>query len=172
MRSSELEALAPGKPTFQWIEARGMRCGTSPGVAITPGDDPRGELARARGRRARPRVLPARLGRLRGGRRSAASAARIRQLEPALLQPVQPVHVEAAPGVRAAARSYHGALYVIAVNAGHEGEPTSASRCPASADRTLLVLGTPKTVKARGRRFHRHASGRFGRPHLRRAPLS
>src|SRR6185437_5917977 len=32
----ELEALAPGKPTFQWIEVRGMRCGTSPGVAITP----------------------------------------------------------------------------------------------------------------------------------------
>src|SRR6185437_4264746 len=32
----QLEALAPGKPTFQWIEVRGMRCGTSPDVSVTP----------------------------------------------------------------------------------------------------------------------------------------
>ena len=32
----ELEALAPGKPTFQWIEARGLRCGSNPEVAIAP----------------------------------------------------------------------------------------------------------------------------------------
>jgi len=32
----ELEALAPGKPTFQWIEARGMRCAGIPGVALSP----------------------------------------------------------------------------------------------------------------------------------------
>ena len=46
-------------------------------------------------------------------------AARIRQLTPALLQPPLEVTVgPAEPDVRASARSFGGALYVIAVNAG------------------------------------------------------
>jgi len=144
----QLEALAPGKPTFQWIESRGMRCGSSPGVALSP-KTIRAEswLAVAAGAHglaffppdwdyfAAPTIQ--------------GIAARIRQLEPALLQPVQAVHVEAAPGVRATARSYHGATYVIAVNADTKASDIRLT-VPALGSRTLLVLGTPKTVKARG----------------------
>jgi len=143
----QLEALAPGKPTFQWIEARGMRCGSSPGVALSPGTI-RAEswLSLAAGAHGLAFFPPD------WDDFAAAAitgiAARIRQLEPALLQPVQPVHVEAAPGVRAAARSYHGAVYVIAVNADTKASDIRAT-VPGLGNRTLLVLGTPKTVKAR-----------------------
>jgi hypothetical protein len=147
----QLEALAPGKPTFQWIEVRGMRCGNAPGVAITP-KTIRAEswLALAAGAHGlaffppdwdtfAPAVI-------RG------IAARVRQLEPALLQPAQPVRVEAAPGVRASARRYHGAIYVIAVNAG-----TTATRIrltvPGLGNRVLLALGDSKTFAARGNAF-------------------
>ena len=143
----QLEALAPGKPTFQWIEARGMRCGSSPTAALSPGTI-RAEswLALAAGAHGLAFFPPdwddfaAPV--IRG------IAARIRQLEPALLQPVQAVHVEAAPGVRAAARTYHGAVYVIAVNADTKASDVRVT-VPGLGGRTLLVLGTPKTVKAR-----------------------
>ena len=59
------------------------------------------------------------------------------------------MHVEAAPGVRAAARSYHGAAYVIAVNADTKASDVRLT-VPGLGNRTLLVLGTPKTVEARG----------------------
>jgi len=144
----ELEALAPGKPTFQWIEVRGMRCGSGPGVAISPGTI-RAEswLALAAGAHglaffppdwdyfAAPTIT--------------ALAARIHQLEPALLQPVQPVRVEAAPDVRAAARTYHDAVYVIAVNAGTKAAQLRLT-VPGLGNRTLLVLGATKTLAARG----------------------
>ena len=147
----QLEALAPGKPTFQWIEVRGMRCGSSPGVSINPrtirAESWLALAAGAHGLGFFPPdwdydAAPA----IRG------IAARIRQLEPALLQPVQPVHIESATGVtdvRAAARTYHDAVYVIAVNAG-----TKATRVhltvPGLGNRSLLVLGESKTLSARG----------------------
>jgi hypothetical protein len=142
----ELEALAPGKPTFQWIEARGMRCGNAPGIALSP-KTIRAEswLALAAGAHGlgffppdwdvfAPPVI-------RG------LAARIRQLEPALLRPAQPVHVEGASGVRAAARFYHGAVYVIAVNAGRKATAIRLT-VPRLGNRSLLVLGTPKSRAA------------------------
>jgi hypothetical protein len=143
----ELEALAPGKPTFQWIEVRGMRCGTSPGVAITPATI-RAEswLALAAGAHglgffppdwdydAAPVI--------------AAIGARIRQLEPALLQPVVPVQTDGAAGVRATARSYNGAVYVIAVNAGTTAADVRFT-VPDLGDRTLTVLGGSATLHAR-----------------------
>jgi hypothetical protein len=144
----ELEALAPGKPTFQWIEVRGMRCGTAPAVSISPGTV-RAEswLALAAGAHGLAFFPP-------DWDYFAATvlsgvAARIRQLEPALLEPVQPVKVEAAPGVRAAARTYHGAVYVIAVNADTKASDLRLT-VPGLGNRTLLVLGQAKTIKARG----------------------
>ena len=144
----QLEALAPGKPTFQWIEVRGMRCGTSPAVSISPGTI-RAEswlalAAGAHGLAFFPPdwdyfAAPALSG----------IAARIRQLEPALLQPVQAVQVEAAPGVRAAARNYHGAVYVIAVNADAKASDVRLT-VPGLGNRTLRVLGRPKTIRAHG----------------------
>ena len=143
----QLEALAPGKPTFQWIEVRGMRCGTSPGVSITPrtirAESWLALAAGAHGLAFFPpdwdqRAAPV----IRG------IAARIRQLEPALLQPAQPVHDEAAPGVRASARIYHGAVYVIAVNAGTKATNVRLT-VPGLRNRTLLALGRSKTLSAR-----------------------
>jgi hypothetical protein len=146
----ELEALAPGKPTFQWIEVRGMRCPT-PAAAITPGTI-RAEswLAIAAGAHglgffppdwdydAAPVI--------------AAIAARIRQLEPALLQPVVPVQIDGAADVRATARSYNGAVYVIAVNAGTTAADVHFT-VPGLGDRALTVLGGAATLPAHDSAF-------------------
>ena len=124
-----------------------MRCGTSPGVSITPrtirAESWLALAAGAHGLAFFPpdwdqRAAPV----IRG------IAARIRQLEPALLQPAQPVHVEAAPGVRASARIYHGAVYVIAVNAGTKATNVRLT-VPGLRNRTLLALGRSKTLSAR-----------------------
>jgi hypothetical protein len=142
----ELEALAPAKPTFQWIEVRGMRCGNTPDTSISPATI-RAEswLALAAGAHGlgffppdwdvfAPAVI-------RG------IAARIRQLEPALLQPNQPVSVDAPPGVRASARVYHDAIYVIAVNAGTAAANIRVT-VPGLGNRALLTLGESKTLYA------------------------
>jgi hypothetical protein len=147
----QLEALAPGKPTFQWIEARGMRCGSARDIAISPGTI-RAEswlslAAGAHGLAFFPpdwdTFAPAVI---RG------IAARIHQIEPALLEPVQPVHVEAAPEVRAAARLYHGAVYVIAVNAGTKATIIHFT-VHGLGSRRLLVLGGSTSLSARGDKF-------------------
>jgi hypothetical protein len=147
----DLEALAPGKPTFQWIEVRGMRCPTPASAAITPGTI-RAEswLAIAAGAHglgffppdwdydAFPVI--------------AALAARIRQLEPALLEPVVPVQTDGSAGVRATARTYNGAEYVIAVNGGATTADVRFT-LPDLGDRTLMVLGGPTTLKAHSGTF-------------------
>jgi hypothetical protein len=147
----ELEALAPGKPTFQWIEVRGMRCGTSPAVSITPATI-RAEswlslAAGAHGLAFFPPDWDTFAGPV-----IAAIAARVRQLEPALLEPVVPVQVTGGADVRASARAYHGAVYVIAVNAGTSTSDVHFT-VPGLGDRTLTVLGRTQTVAARGGAF-------------------
>jgi hypothetical protein len=143
----QLQALAPGKPTFQWIEARGLRCGNTPGITLSPATI-RAEswLSLAAGARGLAFFPPD------WDYFAAATihgiATRIRQLEPALLQPARPVHVDAAPDVRASARSYHGAVYVIAVNAGTKATTVSLT-VPGLGNRTLLALGESKTFSAR-----------------------
>jgi hypothetical protein len=144
----ELRALAPGKPTFQWIEARGMLCGSTPGVEITSATiRTESWLAIAGGANGLGFFPP-------DWNNGAVSvihgiSARIRQLGPALLQPVLPVTVAADSGVRASARSYNGALYVIAVNAG-----TTASQVrltvPGLAGRSVCLLGESRTLQAAG----------------------
>lgn len=111
----ELRRLARGKPTFQWIEEREMKC---PQIPVTPATI-RAEawLAIAGGADGLAFFpsdwSPAVTYVIRG------IANRIRQLEPALLRPPLPVAVEpAAPTVRASAREFGGRRYVIAVNAG------------------------------------------------------
>ena len=147
----ELQALAPGKPTFQWIEARGMRCGTTPGVEITPATiRTESWLAIAAGAHGLgffpPDWMNGAVDVIHG------ISARIRQIEPALLQPLLPVTVAADPSVRASAREYNGALYVIAVNAG-----TTASQMRITVaglrDRTLRVLGEARSIVAHGDAF-------------------
>ena len=157
----ELEALAPGKPTFQWIEARGMRCGTSPGVAITPATiRTESWLALAAGAHGLGFFPP-------DWDYGAASvirgiSTRIRQLEPALLQPAQPVSIEAGPDVRASARAYHDAVYVIVVNAGTRASDVRLT-VPGLGERTLNVLGSPTRIRAKGDAF----TDRLGPLHVR-----
>jgi hypothetical protein len=137
----ELVSLARGKPTFQWIEVRRMKCPDE----ITPATI-RAEswLAIAGGARGLG-FFPGDWGTEVGGA-IAGVAARVRQLGPALFRPALPVDVDA-PLVRASARELNGALYVIAVNAGLT--PVQARLVqPALSDRPVRVAGSERTLVA------------------------
>ena len=111
----ELRRLAPGKPTFQWIEERVMKC---PEVPVTPATIRAEAWLAIAGGAAGLAFFPSDWSPsvtyvIRG------IANRVRQLEPALLRRPRPVVVTpAAPMVRASAREFGGRRYVIAVNAG------------------------------------------------------
>ena len=140
----ELVALAPGKPTFQWIEVRQMKC---PQVQVTQATI-RAEswLAIAGGAHGLgffPNDWGAQVGDTIHG-----IAQRVKQLEPALLQPLVPVEVAGAPSVRASARELDGALYVIAVNGGTAAAAATLA-APQLADRTFEILGSDRQLTAK-----------------------
>lgn len=142
----ELVALAPGKPTYQWIEADPMSvcAGLDPSPAIVRAET---WLAIAGGARGigwfpenwRPTVR-AEITRL---------STEIRSLAPALLGPEVPVAVAAPSVVRAGGRSFHGATYVIAVNPSFArvGARITVPGLGRGA-RTLRVWGEDRTVTA------------------------
>jgi hypothetical protein len=126
----DLVALARGKPTYQWIEARGMDCH---GAQLDPTPETvRAEtwLAIAGGAHAvgyfpnswAPAV----------GAEIARSSREIESLVPALVEPATAASVSLGSTVKVGAREHNGAVYVIAVN---------ASRAPASATITVPALG-------------------------------
>jgi hypothetical protein len=126
----DLVALARGKPTFQWIEARRMDCH---GAQLDPTPETvRAEtwLSIAGGAHAvgyfpnnwAPEV----------GAEIARSNHEIQSLAPALVEPATAASVTLGSTVRVGAREHNGAVYVIAVN---------ASRSPASAKITVPALG-------------------------------
>lgn len=131
-----LVALAPGKPTFQWIEVRELKC---PTVAVTPATI-RAEswLALAGGAHGLgyfPNDWNEQVGAVIAG-----IDARVRQLEPALLSPALPAQIESSsPDVRASARSFHGARYVFVVNAGTTPATVSV---PETTAGTITVGGS------------------------------
>ncbi|HET8527387.1 MAG TPA: hypothetical protein VFL60_00615 [Gaiellaceae bacterium] len=133
-----LRRLAPGKPTFQWIEVRELGC-PQPEDAVTPATiRVESWLAIAGGATG--------LGFFPGNWDPAATAAirgvarRIRQLGPALLRPPLPVRVEPADAwVRASARRYGGTTFTIAVNAG-----TAAAAVALDGRRVVLA---PRSVR-------------------------
>jgi hypothetical protein len=138
----ELVDLVPGKPTFQWIEAREFKC---PQLAVTP-KTVRAEtwLALAGGAHGLgyfPKDWDPVVGEAIGG-----AAARIHQLVPALLRPALPVEVRPSGAVRASARSLNGALYVIAVNGGTQ-PATVQLRVRGLGERRLLVVGTEMSLE-------------------------
>ena len=140
----ELVRLAAGKPTFQWIEVREMKCPSTPVTARTIAVE--SWLALAGGAHG--------LGFFPSDRHEPETTAianvttRIRQLEPVLLRPPAPlVMTTASPAVRASARTFGDALYVIAVNAGS----TSATVKLASKALTngpVETVGSAKTLRA------------------------
>jgi hypothetical protein len=111
----ELGRLAPGKPTFQWIEEREMKCPQTPVSPATIRVEAWLAIAGgATGLAFFPSVWSEEVGRVIHG-----IANRVHQLEPALLRPPLPVTiVPQAPSVRASARELDGVRYLIAVNAG------------------------------------------------------
>ncbi len=138
----EVVRLAAGRPTFQWIEAATWRCGGRPQVSP---ETVRAEawLAIAGGARG--------LGFFPAGWSAdiagaiAAIARDVTALGPALLSPDAPV--EATGGIRAGARFYNGAFYIVAVNAGRA--PTTATlRVPGLGERELTVLGSLRRIRA------------------------
>jgi hypothetical protein len=131
----QLVELAGGKPTFQWIEVREMKCPSVPVTNATIRAESWLALAGgAHGLGFFPNDWNAQT-----GAAIADVAARVRQLEPALLAPAEPVQIESSsPGVRASARRFHGARYVFVVNAG----PTPASVAIPELGDNAIVLGS------------------------------
>jgi hypothetical protein len=133
----DLVALARGKPTFQWIEARQMDCS---GAQLDPTQETlRAEawLSIAGGAHA--------IGYFPNNWSDAVGAAiaqvnhEISTLTPALVEP--PVAASATVGstVRVGARDHNGAVYVIAVNASRS-QANATITVPALVDRTLVTL--------------------------------
>jgi hypothetical protein len=131
----QLTGLAGAKPTFQWIEVREMKCPNVPVTNATIRAESWLALAGgAHGLGFFPNDWSAQT-----GAAIASVAARVRQLEPALLAPVEPVQVESSsPDVRASARTFHGARYVFVVNAG----TTPASVAIPELGTGAIVLGS------------------------------
>ncbi len=143
----ELIALAPGKPTFQWIEADPMSVcyGLDPSPPIVRAETWMAIAGGARGigwfpENWKPPVR-AEITRL---------SAEIRALAPALLGPEISVKVSTPSAVVAGGRSWHGATYVIAVNPTFERAGAQIS-VPGlgSGVRKLRVWGENRFVVAR-----------------------
>jgi hypothetical protein len=142
----ELRALAGARPTFQWIETRTWHCG-SPSLKVTPATV-RAEswLAVAGGARGLgffPADWPEEV--------APGIAQVVREttaLAPALLAPDEPV--SARSPVVAAARSYSGAFYVIAVNPSRRAIRATI-RAAGLSEGSATVLGKNRSVEvARG----------------------
>ena len=146
----DLVALARGKPTFQWIEARRMDCH---GAQLDPTPDTvRAEtwLAIAGGAHAigyfpnnwAPEV----------GAEIARSSREIQSLVPALVEPATAASVTLGSTVKVGAREHNGAAYVIAVNASRATASTTIT-VPAVGNRTLRSLDGSHAVTANGGSF-------------------
>jgi hypothetical protein len=142
----ELVQLAAGKPTFQWIEARGMDC-HDPTLNPTP-ETVHAEtwLAIAGGAHAMgyfPKDFGPGI-----GAQIAADKRQIDTLVPALLEPE--LEASATSPIKVGAREHNGAIYVIAVNASRQSV-TSTITVPSLGTRPLTSLdGTSLVTPAAG----------------------
>jgi hypothetical protein len=148
----ELVELAGGKPTFQWIEADDWRC---PGgaTAVTPAVV-RAEswLAIAGGAHGLgfwPASWPAA-----NARAIAAVGRDVARIGPAVYAPSESASDDSAQVV-VSARTWAGAAYVIAVNAGY-GPADATITVPSLNGRTLTVLGESRRVDSDGSSFQDH----------------
>ncbi len=146
----DLVALARGRPTFQWIEARRMDC---MGAQL----DPTPETVRAEawlsiaGGAHAIGYFPNNWS-IDVGAEIARTNREIQSLVPALVEP--PIAASVAPGspVKAGGREHNGAVYVIAVNASRS--PATASiNVPAVGDRVLRSLDGQRSITASGGSF-------------------
>jgi hypothetical protein len=142
----QLVQMAAGKPTFQWIEAGPMKC---PQVPLTP-EEMRAEswlavIGGARGLGFFPSQWEPPM-----AQAIAQVTHDVRALGPALLQPPAPASADGP--VRVTARSYDGAVYVVAVNPATQ--PVNATvTVPGLGGRALSVLGEGRQVASSGGGF-------------------
>jgi hypothetical protein len=146
----DLVALGRGRPTFQWIEARGMDC-TGAQLNPTP-ETVRAEawLSIAGGAHAIgyfPNNWDFEV-----GAEIARTNHEIQTLVPALVEPAIAASVSLGSYVKAGAREHNGAVYVIAVNASR-GASTATINVPALGDRVLRSLDGQQTLTANGGSF-------------------
>ena len=146
----ELVALARGKPTYQWIEARGFDCKAAE-LNPTP-ETLRAEswLSIAGGAHAIgyfPHNWSDAVG---------AEIARVNHeistLTPALVEPASAATVTLGSAIRVGAREHNGAVYVIAVNASRTAA-TGTITVPVLGDRTLVSLDAQHKARASGGSF-------------------
>jgi hypothetical protein len=146
----DLVAIARGKPTFQWIEARRMDCA---GGAL----DPTPETVRAESWLSIAGGAHA-IGYFPNNWSTAVGAEiartnhEISTLVPALVEPAIAASVSLGSPVKVGARDHNGAVYVIAVNASRT-PATATITIPALVDRTLVSLDGQHKVQASGGAF-------------------
>jgi hypothetical protein len=146
----DLVALARGRPTYQWIEARRMDC-QGDNLDPTPATV-RAEawLSIAGGAHAigyfpnnwSPAV----------GAEIARTNHDISSLAPALVEPAIAASASLGSTVKVGARDHNGAVYVIAVNASRE-PATATITVPALGDRTLVTIDGQSKAHASGGSF-------------------
>jgi hypothetical protein len=143
----EIAQLAQGKPTFQWIEAGPMehcRSNQDPTPAVVAVES---WLAIAGGARGIGYFPDYWAEDIRNGVRQVNRD--IAALAPALLAPVVNVTFSPQSPVRVSARSYNGALYIIAANT--STSPTTATfTVPGLSGRKLRVFADGRTVTPMG----------------------
>jgi hypothetical protein len=139
----ELVELTGGKPTFQWIEARGMDC-HDPTLNPTPATvHAETWLAIAGGAHAIayfPYDFSTDI-----GAQIALDKRTIESLVPALLEPNLTADAGSGSTVKVGAREHNGAFYVIAVNGSRE-PATATINVPALGDRQLVSLDGTRAV--------------------------
>jgi hypothetical protein len=138
----ELVKLSGDKPTFQWIEAADWKC---PGgqTAVTPAvvraESWMAIAGGAHGLGFWPASWPA------GNARAIAAVGReVARLGPAVYRPDEPVSDDNSQ-ILVSARTWGGALYVIAVNSGYSAAQTTF-KVPALNGRTLTVMGESRRL--------------------------
>jgi hypothetical protein len=146
----DLVALARGKPTFQWIEARQMDCS---GAELDPTPETlRAEawLSVAGGAHAIG-YFPNNWSAAVGGAIAQVNH-ELSTLTPALVEP--PIAASASLGspIKVGARDHNGAVYVIVVNASRT-PATATITVPALVDRTLVTLDGQNKAAAKGGAF-------------------
>jgi hypothetical protein len=149
----ELGALAAGKPTFQWIEARRMDCSaaTSPTPATVAAETWLAIAGGADGIGYFPDEWSPAIGDEIG-----ALNARIADLAPALLAPETPA--TAPPPIKVGARTLNGALYVIAVNSSTASFDVQL-QVDGAGTRTFDVVGEGRQATATDNAISDHFDG-------------
>jgi hypothetical protein len=145
----ELVKLAGDKPTFQWIEAADWKCPGGP-TAVTPAvvkaESWMAIAGGAHGLGYWPAHWPA------GSARAIAAVARdVARLGPATYMPDQPATADNG-AIVLSARSWGGALYVIAVNSSFSSLDVTM-HSPLLNGRTLSVLGESRKIRSVGDAF-------------------